>query len=178
MGREAQGLAALYLQRARCEFDDLQAAGFLLAGSAFAPVLLVKGELDDAERDGGPLLGGADGAALQAALDRLGYPDDGWGACSAVVREGGAWRACASCDLAWAVEVFDPELVVALDDKAAEGLAACWDLAVSLRPGKVVRVRGRRVLALGGFAAALGDPRKKQLMWARLKQVPPLGAPL
>ena len=36
---------------------------------------------------------------------------------------------------------------------------------------------GVRVLALGGFADALGDQRQKQLMWARLKQIPPLGEP-
>ena len=46
-----------------------------------------------------------------------------------------------------------------------------------LEPGYVVYVRGVRVLALGGFANALGDQRKKQLMWARLKQIPPLGEP-
>jgi hypothetical protein len=34
-----------------------------------------------------------------------------------------------------------------------------------------------RVLSLGGFAAALGDKQQKQIMWHRLKQVPPLGEP-
>jgi hypothetical protein len=33
------------------------------------------------------------------------------------------------------------------------------------------------VLSLGGFAAALGDKQQKQIMWRRLKQVPPLGEP-
>ena len=33
------------------------------------------------------------------------------------------------------------------------------------------------ILNLGGFAAALGNPRQKQVMWARLKQVPPLAEP-
>ena len=46
-----------------------------------------------------------------------------------------------------------------------------------LVPGYVVRVRGMRALNLGGFEAALGDARQKQLMWARLKQIPPLGEP-
>ena len=46
-----------------------------------------------------------------------------------------------------------------------------------LEPGYVVSVHGVRVLALGGFASALSDQRQKQLMWARLKQIPPLGEP-
>jgi hypothetical protein len=34
-----------------------------------------------------------------------------------------------------------------------------------------------RMLNLDGFEDALGDQRQKQLMWARLKQIPPLGEP-
>ena len=41
----------------------------------------------------------------------------------------------------------------------------------------VAHVCGMRFLNLGGFAAALGNPRQKQVMWARLKQVPPLAEP-
>jgi hypothetical protein len=41
----------------------------------------------------------------------------------------------------------------------------------------VAPILGMRVMNLGGFSAALSDPRKKQLMWARLKQLPPLGEP-
>ena len=47
-----------------------------------------------------------------------------------------------------------------------------------LEPGLIARVLGRRVLALGGFEAALGDARAKQRMWAYLKQLPPIGSPL
>ena len=46
-----------------------------------------------------------------------------------------------------------------------------------LEAGLVVDVLGMRVLNLGGFAAALGEEAQKQLMWARLKQLPPLGEP-
>ena len=46
-----------------------------------------------------------------------------------------------------------------------------------LAPGAVARVRGMRVLNLGGFADALADPHEKQVMWARLKKIPPLGEP-
>ena len=46
-----------------------------------------------------------------------------------------------------------------------------------LSPGAVAHVCGMRVLNLGGFAAALADAHEKQVMWARLKQIPPLGEP-
>ena len=46
-----------------------------------------------------------------------------------------------------------------------------------LAPGEVADVLGMRVLALGGFAAALADRDAKQVMWRRLKSVPPLGEP-
>ena len=49
--------------------------------------------------------------------------------------------------------------------------------AAMLAPGHVVRILGMRVMALGGFEAALADPHAKQVMWARLKQLPPLGEP-
>ena len=49
--------------------------------------------------------------------------------------------------------------------------------AAMLEPGYIATVRGIRVMALGGFAAALASPQAKQLMWARLKQLPPLGEP-
>ena len=43
--------------------------------------------------------------------------------------------------------------------------------------GVLAQVAGMRMLSLGGFAASLSDKRKKQLMWHRLKQLPPLGEP-
>ena len=44
-------------------------------------------------------------------------------------------------------------------------------------PGVLARILGMRVLNLGGFEASLNDPKAKQLMWARLKLLPPLGEP-
>ena len=46
-----------------------------------------------------------------------------------------------------------------------------------LADGEVAQVLGMRVMALGGFAASLSSQHEKQLMWARLKQIPPLGEP-
>ena len=63
-------------------------------------------------------------------------------------------------------------------DAYAEELSGLEDLNEALLPaGMVAYVCGMRFLNLGGFAAALGDPRQKQVMWARLKQVPPLAEP-
>jgi hypothetical protein len=46
-----------------------------------------------------------------------------------------------------------------------------------LSPGRVVQVAGMRVLNLGGFEAALASSRQKQVVWAYLKRIPPLGEP-
>ena len=51
------------------ELKGLEARGVRMAGNAFSPVVLVKGELNDAERSGDPLLSGADGTALPPATE-------------------------------------------------------------------------------------------------------------
>ena len=85
-----------------------------------------------------------------------------------------------------AVEALDPEAVVLLDDVAADAMREAYADALvqvedfnaaMLQPGLVVPVLGRRVLALDGFEAALVDAHKKQVAWAYLKQLTPLGAP-
>lgn len=185
-GQAGKRLMDAYEARARSDAGELDRLGFLRAGSAFPDVLLVKGAPGPAEAAGGGLLSGPDGPALAAALARLGYADDAWAAVSAFVRtpgDGGApqadgWAEAAPEDLAFAVEALDPELAIALDGEAARGLERAWGLEAPLAEGAVARVRGRRVLALGGFEAALADIGSKRTMWARLKQVPPLGSPL
>ena len=174
--RQATDVAA----RVRQESAELAAAGFACAGFELAGVLLVKGELSEDELAGGPLLGGPDGDALRSALHALGYADDGWAALSTDVRDAasGAWAPAAPEDLAWAVEVVDPELICALDDAAASSLTTALSLPSAPEAGSVTVVRGRRLLALGGFAGALADPARKRVMWERLKQVKPLGPPL
>ena len=85
-----------------------------------------------------------------------------------------------------ALEALDPEVVVLLDEAAADAMRGAYAEALAvieqfevamLQPGLVAHVLGRRVLALGGFEAALGDAASKQRVWAYLKQLPPLGAP-
>ena len=85
-----------------------------------------------------------------------------------------------------ALEALDPEAVLLLDTAAADlmretyadALVAIDDFDTAmLKPGLVAHVLGRRVLALDGFEAALGDKREKQRMWAYIKQLGPAGAP-
>ena len=44
-------------------------------------------------------------------------------------------------------------------------------------PGVLARILGMRVMNLGGFEESLADPKAKQVMWARLKTLPPEGEP-
>ena len=73
----------------------------------------------------------------------------------------------------------DEAAAAAVREAYADELAALPDFAEAmLAPGVVALVLGMRVLNLGGFEAALADKRQKQVMWARLKRVPPLGEPI
>ncbi|MBQ9620366.1 MAG: hypothetical protein IJR41_00320, partial [Atopobiaceae bacterium] len=85
-----------------------------------------------------------------------------------------------------AIMALDPATLILCDEAAAdlarnvfaEDLAQLADFdAAMLVPGALTVVRGIRTLNLGGFAAALGDNREKQIMWRRLKMLPPLGEP-
>lgn len=176
------------------ELKGLEARGVRMAGNAFSPVVLVKGELNDAERSGDPLLSGADGTALRAALGAIGWePQD---LCVLAAVAGSGDEAVAGGLAAGeplpvdlfreALEALDPEAVILLDDAAADLLRETYADALAiiedfdtamLKPGLIAPVLGRRVLALDGFEAALSQPAEKQRMWAYLKQMPPLGAP-
>ena len=176
------------------ELKRLEARGVRMAGNAFSPVVLVKGELNDAERSGEPLLSGADGTALRAALGAIGWePQD---LCVLAAVAGSGDEAVAGGLMAGeplpvdlfreALEALDPEAVILLDDAAADLLRETYADALAivedfetamLKPGLIAPVLGRRVLALDGFEAALSQPAEKQRMWAYLKQMPPLGAP-
>ena len=72
------------------------------------------------------------------------------------------------------LDMLPPEL----RETYADALVAIDDFDTAmLKPGLVAHVLGRRVLALDGFEAALGDKREKQRMWAYIKQIGPVGAP-
>ncbi len=166
-----------YLAKAREELGRLSEAGVLSDGNAFSSILIVK-----AERGRVPL-SGDDGVALRAAFGALGYAPEDWMALSTIDAAGNALDPML---LRQAVLTLDPGTVVVCDDEAAtsvrdalsDELARLEDFdAAMLVPGVVTHVLGMRVLNLGGFEESLADPRAKQLMWYRLKQLRPLGEP-
>lgn len=184
MPSEREDRREAYLDKARTEVRALEDGGVVLAGNAFSPVLFAKGEPNDAEAaDPTRLLSGADGKALRASLAALGYPPEAWAALLTRKADGSALP---PETLRLAVTTLDPDTVVACDETAADALREAYadDLwllesfeEAMLAPGAVARVRGMRVMNLGGFEAALSDAYQKQVMWARLKLLPPLGEP-
>lgn len=189
-GERKEALAAAVEQ----ELGSLQARGVRIAGNAFSPVVLIKGELNADELAGESLLSGADGTALRAALSAIGWEPQDFCALATVFGTGepGIVDGPVSGDAVpaelfrEALEALDPEAIVLLDDVAADAMREAYADALAiiedfdtamLKPGLVAPVLGRRVLALDGFEAALTESRQKQRMWAYLKQLPPLGAP-
>ena len=172
-----------YVAKARYELGSLAARGVTMVGNAFSSVLLLKGKPGEGERETGALLSGADGKALRAALQALGYAPQDWVGMAAWDDEGARLDPAMLCE---AVAALDPATLVACDEPAADLVREAFadDLArlesfeeAMLSPGVVVTLAGMRVLNLGGFADALSDQHQKQVMWARLKQLPPLGEP-
>lgn len=179
------------LEATHQELDALCARGVRMEGNAFSPIVLIKGDLNEEERAGGALLGGADGTALRASCTAIGYAPEDFCALAAVAGEGDDPALTLGATLPTevfreALEALDPEAVLLLDATAADlmretyadALVAIDDFDTAmLKPGLVAHVLGRRVLALDGFEAALGDKREKQRMWAYIKQIGPAGAP-
>ena len=183
MASERDARRRACVDKAAAEIDSLIARGALAGGHAFSEVLLVKGELSDGEKGGAPAFSGADGTALRASLERLGYAPEDWEWLLAVDEAGGPLDVSLFRE---AVCALDPTTLVCCDEAAAalareayaDDLFAVERLEEAmLAPGVVARICGMRVLNLGGFAAALADAHEKQVMWARLKQIPPLGEP-
>ncbi len=166
------------------ELDSLAARGVRAGGNAFSPILVCKGELTAEEAGGAEPFSGADGTALKASLKALGYAPEEWAWLLTCDDSGSAPLGLAL--FREAVCALDPATLVCCDDAAAAAVREAYaeDLTIiedfneaMLEPGYVVPVCGIRVLNLGGFAAALDDPRAKQQMWARLKRVAPLSEP-
>ena len=170
-----------FLDKAAAELEGLRARGVQAGGNAFSEVLFVRGASAD-EDTRGPFTA-AEHKALRASLERLGYPPECWLWLLTCGADGAALDASL---LREAVAALDPATVIAVDERAGEALRNAYAAELAelgaleqalLTPGVVAHVLGMRVLALGDFAAALDDAREKQLMWARLKQLPPLGEP-
>lgn len=180
MARDRAVRKKAFVEKTAAEVADLVGCGVLFSGNAFSAVTLVKGT---PEPDGAEPFSSADGTALRNSLTALGYaPED--------------WNALLSCDaegvpldpavFVRAIAVLDPATLVICDEPAADlvreafaaDLAQLPDFdAAMLVPGTLAQVRGIRMLNLGGFADALGDNHSKQIMWHRLKKLPPLGEP-
>lgn len=174
---------AAYVAKTRMELEMLAARGVVVCGNAFSSVLIVKGELSADELAGGPLLAGPDGDALRKSLTALGYAPEDWAGLSALAgkTDGAAGGGVAPAPLTpglfrTAVAALGPSTVLICDNAAATTFCAAYAIQ-PLEPGVVTDVLGMRVLHLGGFAAGLADPQRKQWAWACLKRVPPLGEP-
>lgn len=171
----------IYADKNQAELAQIQKLGCVLAGNAYASVLFLKGTMDPADAQG--LLSGPDGQALRAALSALGYDPSDWCGLATVDSSG---QTLAPQTLRLAITTLDPTTLIILDDAAsdlaretyASELAELSDVASALlTPGVVVNLNGVRTIALGGFSASLSSPQQKQVMWSRLKSVPPQGEP-
>ena len=85
-----------------------------------------------------------------------------------------------------AISAFSPDTVLMVNDAAVTSAREAYadelgqlttDAEKTFSPRVLVRVCGMRMVNLDNFAGALEDPRQKQLRWAAIKQVPPLGEP-
>lgn len=172
-----------YVAKARAELGSLASRGVLMAGNAFSSVLLLKGKPTEGEAAGEPLLAGEDGHALRAALQALGYAPEDWAGLATWDERG---EILSPDLLREAICTLDPATLIVCDHEAADLLrqtyaselldAASGELPV-LTDGELVVLAGMRTLSLGGFAAALASKQEKQVMWYRLKKLPPLGEP-
>lgn len=171
-----------FLEKTRFELESLAGRGVRMGGNAFSAALIVKGELSVDESQGAEPFSGRDGDALRKSLERLGYEPEDW--CWALFPSGAS--ALGPDLVRETIAALDPATLIVCDEAAAaavreayaDSLAAIEDLnQAMLVPGVVSHLLGMRVLNLGGFDAALDDSHSKQLMWAYLKQIPPLGEP-
>lgn len=183
MAQQGTSQGTAYARKARSELDELEARGVQTVGNAFASVLLVKGVPGEAELAGGAPLSGKDGNALRAALLALGYAPEDWAGIAAWDERGNGIEESL---MRQAVVTLDPATLVMCDDRAVESVRNAFadDLVMledfmdaSIAPGRVVKAAGMRMLNLDGFEDALVSEREKQLRWAWLKQIPPLGEP-
>jgi hypothetical protein len=134
-------------------------------------VMAVKGLRGVAEDAGGAPLSGADGKALASAFAALGWVQDAW--CGLVLSPAEG-PFLAGERLALCVELIDPRTIVALDDAARTAFEAAWGVllpSAASGPQTATDARGRLFVSVDGFESALASERRKQLVWAQLKQL-------
>ena len=163
-----------YMAKTTHEFGDFAAQGVCMAGNAFASVLLVKGQEDFGEEEL---------SALKASLEHLGYAPEAWATLLTTTKTGDPINPEL---VRQAISAFSPDTVLLVNDAAVTSVREAYaeeleqlktDAEKTFSPRVLVRVCGMRMVNLDNFAGALEDPRQKQLRWAAIKQVPPLGEP-
>lgn len=163
-----------YMAKTTHEFGDFAAQGVCMAGNAFASVLLVKGQEDFEE---------AELSALKASLEHLGYAPEAWATLLTTTKTGDPINPQL---VRQAISAFSPDTVLMVNDAAVTSVREAYaeeleqlktDAEKTFSPRVLVYVCGMRMVNLDNFAGALEDPRQKQLRWAAIKQVPPLGEP-
>ena len=163
-----------YMAKTTHEFGDFAAQGVCMAGNAFASVLLVKGQEDFGEEEL---------SALKASLEHLGYAPEAWATLLTTTKTGDPINPEL---VRQAISAFSPDTVLRVNDAAVASVREAYaeeleqlktDAEKTFSPRVLVRVCGMRMVNLDNFAGALEDPRQKQLRWAAIKQVPPLGEP-
>lgn len=170
-GAEAGRIQRRFEAKARAELKSADAAlgvpmAVASAGDPLGAVVLAKGLPEAADTKARRALAGPDGEAARKALEALGLdPAAVWAVCT---RPAEADLPARARRLELVVEAVDPRLVIALDDEAAEDLAAAFGLKV-LAPGRPVSVRGRTLGAVGGLSASLTDAKAKAKVWEHLK---------
>ena len=169
---------ALFEARARTELaaaDALAPGSDVVAwsGALLAEIALVKGLPGPAEASGGAALSGADGEAARKALTALGWADDAI-FCTLSRPEPGLPAEQRGDRLRLQLEAVDPALVLALDAEAAADLAEAFGIAQPAF-GAEVRVLGRRIVAVDGLEASLGESARKKRVWSQLQAAKPDG---
>lgn len=178
LAEDAARIRRLHEERAKAELAAATAHApgsdvVPVGGDLLAEVALVKGRPGPAEASGGRAISGADGEAAAKALEALGWdPAKTFGTLS---RPDPSLHAdTRAARLRAQIEAVDPLLVVALDAEAAEDLAAAFGLP-ELGFGTEVAAAGRRLLAVDGLEASLGDPKAKQRVWRQFAPGRPPG---
>ena len=139
------------------------------SGSRFAHTMLVKGRKGPAEEGGGAALSGEDGMAARKALQALDMdPEDVFAVISRPTVD--ADPDLVAQRLRGLVEAVDPMTVIALDGQAAADCAAAF-ASQDLDFGVPVTVSGRRLLAVDGLEASLGDQTRKRKVWKQFRSL-------
>ena len=171
-------LAALMDRRARAELaaaDSLAPGSDVVAwrGALLAQVAVVKGSPGPSEASGGSAMSGLDGEAVLKALEVLGY--DGSTVFFTLSRPvPGLAAEPRARRLRLQLEAVDPGLILAVDGEAAADVAGAFGIAAP-GFGKMVRVLGRRAIAVDGLEASLSEPARKRRVWRQLQAARPEG---